>query len=165
MADKNKDEPTLTINVEPDPRDEEIARLEAELAALTAPPASEPPADAKDRAIWELKRQLQEKRSTPEGEAEEMRKALDALRMQIERMASGKDMVPYVTPADGSDPYLYGCSLATGELIFAQHPHGTHAHSPETGLTVPVLAYFRLADGDLPRAAEWAAEYQAAHAG
>lgn len=123
-----------------DPRDAVIADLERQLAELNNPREM----DAKDRAIEALRQQLREKTATPEGEAEELRKAVAALEEQVKRMQEGVGLVP-VPESDGLDPYLYGMVLATGEVLEVQHPHATNHLSPQHNMVVPVISYFTLA--------------------
>lgn len=157
-VDKTADAPAVEV----DPRDEEIARLQAEVDRLKNP-SDVAPEDPKDRALWELRRQRAELLKTPEGELAELRKAHAALQAKVEEMATGKGLIP-VPQGDGPDPYLYGCMLATGELIYAQHPHATHAHSPGFNIEVPVVSYFRLPDSQVDKAGKWADDYAAAAA-
>lgn len=128
---------------EVDPRDAEIAALEAELERLRSPHEM----DAKDRALAQLRADRDALTATPEGENAELRRAIAALQAQVERMAAGEGLVP-VPEGNGLDPLLYGMVLSTGELIKVQHPHATHHYSPEYGITVPVTSYFTLAPED-----------------
>lgn len=147
--DTKKDAPAdvaadVAAPAEVDPRDAELEALQAEIATLSAPARE---MDAKDRALAELRAQRDALTSTPEGENAELRKALAALQEQVERMASGQGLVP-VPEGNGLDPLLYGMVLATGEVIKVQHPHATHAYSPEHKIAVPVTGYFTLAPED-----------------
>lgn len=125
---------------EPDERDAELAKLRAELDGLKNPPPAPPapePADPRDRAILALKAELAAIRSTPEGAAAEMAKALDALRAEVDRMKEGKGLVP-VASSDKPDPIIYGARLACGDIIDLQHPHATHWHCDTHNVTVPI---------------------------
>lgn len=143
---------------EVDPRDEEIARLEARLAELTAPP---PPADpkemllaelrwaveqaeaakamaepdremdARDRTIAELRSQLEQIRATPEGAHAELMRSFAALQAQVDAMATGTGKVP-VPVNEKPDPWIYGANLACGCVTLAQHPHATATFCAET---------------------------------
>lgn len=161
-----------------DERDDEIARLEARLAELTAPPpppdpkearlaelraaveaaeADKEPAremDARDRTIAELRRQLSEINSTPEGAHAELVKAFAALQQQVTAMQNGAGKIA-VPVNEEPDPYIYGVSFSCGCVGLAQHPHATHTFcterdgSPRHG-SVEVKGYWRLADGEQP---------------
>jgi len=142
-----------------DPRDAEIEALRAELAARDA---AERPMDEKDRVLAELRAQLAEKTSTPEGREDELLKAVAALSKQVEAMQKGLGKVPVKHDPDSPPPFLYGASLATGEIVYTQYPISTHHHSPDHDMEVPVMAYFTLDDAGVERAGEWYAEYAAA---
>lgn len=165
-----------------DPRDDEIARLEARLQVLREPPPPPDPKearlaelraavaeaevlasrslqpdgemDARDRTIAELRRQVEELRSTPEGAHAELLRAFATLQAQVTAMQNGTGKVP-VPVSDVPDPYLYGMSLSCGCVGMAQHPHATHTFcaekdgSPRHG-NVQVKGYWRLADGEEP---------------
>lgn len=143
-----------------DPRDAVIADLERQLAEMAQPREM----DAKDRAIEALRQQLREKTATPEGEAEELRKAVAALEEQVKRMQEGIGLVP-VPESDGLDPFLYGMVLATGEVIEVQHPHATNHLSPQHNMVVPVISYFTLAPEHAEKATAAAREEAKAKAG
>jgi len=123
-----------------DPRDAEIAALQAELDARRNPDRE---MDAKDRALAELRAELAGINSTPGGREAELEKSLRALQEQVERMARGEGLIPVPT-GNGADPLLYGMVLATGEVIEVAHPHATMHFSPEHEMDVPVTGYFSL---------------------
>src|SRR5688572_29026409 len=98
-----------------DPRDAEIEALRAELAARDA---AARPMDEKDRVLAELRSQLAEKTATPEGREDELLKAVAALTKQVEAMQKGLGKVPVKLDPDSPPPFLYGCTLATGEIVY-----------------------------------------------
>lgn len=124
-----------------DPRDAEIAALQAELEARRNPARE---MDAKDRALAELRAELAGINATPAGREAELGKSLAALQEQVERMARGEGLIP-VPQSSKRDPLLYGMVLATGEVIEVAHPHATMHFSPEHKIDVPVTGYFTLA--------------------
>lgn len=122
-----------------DEKDREMAELRRQLDDARNPAPTPTPAestDPRDQALAELRAELAAIRSTPEGAAAEMGKALAALTAEVERMKAGKGLVPVPEQTD-PDPYLYVMRLACGDLIDAQHPHATHHHCDAHG-TVPV---------------------------
>lgn len=148
-----------------DPRDAEIAELEAQLEALLNPPEPDPkdarlaelrarlseastPASTsddpvRDRTLGILREQRAELVSTPEGENAELRKALKALQAQVDAMQSGVNLVP-VGSSDEPDPILYAASLSCGDMITTQHPHATHHYCGDTHGTVQIKSHWLL---------------------
>lgn len=146
MSDKKpatKPDTTAASVEEPaavDPRDAELERLRAELAA--AKPAVDESTDPRDRTIAALKAELDKIRSTPEGASTELAKALLALDARVTAMQTGAGLVP-LPETNGQDPFLFGVVLECGDVLNAQHPNGTHHHCAEHG-TVPVRSYWSL---------------------
>lgn len=124
---------------ETDTRDAEIAELRRQLEEARRPV----PEDARDATIAALRAELDEIRSTPDGAAGELARALAALQAQVDRMATGAGLVP-LPESQRPDPYLYGAVLATGEVVKVQHPHATHHFSPQHRITTRVVSYFEL---------------------
>lgn len=137
--------PAVSID---DPRDAEIAELrrqleEAHAAKADVVPAPAAPEDARDATIAKLREELEGIRSTPEGASAELMRALAALSAKVDAMASGQGLIP-VPQGDRPDPFLYGAVLATGEVVWAQHPQATHHYSPAQKITVPITGHFLL---------------------
>lgn len=90
----------------------------------------------RDATIAQLKAELADKRSTQQSSDAELRKALDALTAEVERMKTGGGLVP-VPQSTEPDPYLYWARLGNGDVIELQHPTATAHHTDSHGL-VPV---------------------------
>lgn len=118
-----------------DPTPDDVDQADQADQAEAEPTGAASDAD-RDATIAELRAELDRIRSTPEGQAFELAKALDALAKEVERMKAGQGLVPVPAQTEPA-PYDYWARLASGEVIEVQFPWITHHHSDEYGL-VPV---------------------------
>lgn len=128
----------------PDPRDVELARLRAELAAEDEQPLITQHEPGKALAMAAIKAD-RDAVVAETGEMAELRKAMASLQEQLANMQKSGGASTPINPSDEPDPYLYGITLACGDVDVAQHPQGTH-HFCSTHGTVPVKGVYLLSD-------------------